>query len=45
VLDLARLARAWGSAAGQGLYDLAADLDGDGSVGDLDAARMLGRIQ
>jgi len=45
VLDLARLARAWGSAAGQGLYDLATDLDGDGLVGDPDAARMLGKLQ
>ncbi len=45
VLDLARLAVAWGSAPGQPAYDAAADLDGDGQVGDLDAARLLSRIQ
>lgn len=45
VLDLARLAVAWGSATGQGAYDPAVDLDGDGQVGDGDAARLLARIQ
>jgi photosystem II stability/assembly factor-like uncharacterized protein len=45
VLDLARLALAWGSASGQPAYDAAADLDGNGQVGDPDAARMLARIQ
>jgi hypothetical protein len=45
VLDLARLARAFGAATGQPLFDPATDLDGDGLIGDLDAARMLGRIQ
>lgn len=44
VLDLARLARAFGAAAGQPLYDSAGDLDGDGLVGDADASRMLARI-
>ncbi len=45
VLDLARLARAFGAASGQALFDAAADLDGDGLVGDADAARLLARIQ
>jgi hypothetical protein len=45
VLDLARLARAHGAASGQPLFDPATDLDGDGLVGDADAARLLARIQ
>ncbi|MFN8010567.1 MAG: hypothetical protein U0P81_04105 [Holophagaceae bacterium] len=45
VLDLAILARAWGSALGQALFSAAADLDGDGLVGDVDATRLLARLQ
>lgn len=45
ILDLARLARAFGTVTGQPLYDGGTDLDGDGLVGDADAGRLLARIQ